>query len=47
MKPEDPEAWILWMNKFFELHKYTYNIKARVAILNLEGKADIWCEYVK
>ena len=34
-KPEDAEAWILGMNKFFELHEYTHNMKARVAIFNL------------
>jgi len=46
-KPQDAEAWILGMNKFFELHKYTDNMKARVAIFNWKGKSEIWSEYVK
>jgi len=35
------------MKKFFELHNYTNNMKARVTIFNLRGKADIWWEDVK
>ena len=46
-KLEDVEAWIIGMNKFFELHEYTDNMKAIVAIFNLKGKADIWWEDVK
>jgi len=46
-KLEDAEAWILGMNKLFELHEYTDNMKARVAIFSLKGKVDIWWEDVK
>jgi len=46
-KREDAKAWILGMNKFFELHEYTNNMKARIVILSLKGKADIWWEDVK
>ena len=46
-KLEDAEAWILGMKKFFELHNYTDNMKARVAILSPRGKVDIWWEDVK
>lgn len=35
------------MKKFFELHDYTENMKAIIAIFNLKGKADIWWEDVK
>jgi len=45
--PEDADAWILGLRKFFELHNYTDNMKVRVAIFNLKGKADIWWEDVK
>jgi len=38
---EDAEAWILGMNKFFELHEYTDNMKSRITIFNLKGKANI------
>jgi len=33
--------------KFFELHDYTKNMKARIAIFGLKRKAEIWWEYVK
>ena len=46
-KPEDAEAWILGMNKFFELHEYTNNMKGRITIFSMRGKAYIWWEYVK
>eukprot|EP00253_Pinus_taeda_P032219 PITA_32219 len=46
-KSEDVEAWILGMNKFFELDEYTYDMKARISIFNLKGKADIWWQDVK
>jgi len=44
---EEAKAWILGMNKFFELHEYTDNMKAIIAIFSLKGKADIWWEDVK
>jgi len=40
-KLEDAEAWLLGMNKFFELHEYTKNMKAEIIIFILKGKADI------
>lgn len=46
-KPEDAEAWILGTNKLFELHEYTDNIKSRINIFSLKGKAHIWWEDVK
>eukprot|EP00253_Pinus_taeda_P005050 PITA_05050 len=46
-KSEDAEAWILGMNKFFEMHEYIDNMKARIRIFSLKGKAGIWWEDVK
>ena len=46
-KLEDAEAWILGMNKFFELHNYTDNMKAKVVIFSIKGKVDIWWEDFK
>jgi len=40
-KPEEAEAWILGMKKFFELHEYIDNMKSRIAILSLKGKEDM------
>eukprot|EP00253_Pinus_taeda_P002202 PITA_02202 len=46
-KPEVAEAWILEINKFFKLHEYIDNMKARIVIFSLKGKADMWWEGVK
>ena len=32
------------MNKFFRLHDYSENMKERISIFNLKGKANIWWE---
>lgn len=44
--PEDLKPWLLGMNKFFELHEYTENMKARIDIFSLKGKVDILWEDV-
>jgi len=46
-KMEDVEDWILGLNKFFELHNYTDNMKAVVVIFSLRDKVDIYWEYLK
>lgn len=46
-KPQDVEAWLLGMRKFFRLHDYLDNMKSRVATFCLKGKANIWWEDVK
>lgn len=46
-KSWDEKSWLLAMNKFFELHEYTENMKASIAIFNLKGKVYIWWEDVK
>lgn len=33
MKSEDAEAWFLGMRKFFRIHNYSKNMKAKVAHL--------------
>jgi len=46
-KPKSAKAWFLGMRKFFTLHDYLENMKARVAIVSLKGKVDIWLEDMK
>lgn len=46
-KPEHVDTWLLVMKKFFELHDYTENIKARITIFSLKGRVSIWWEYVR
>ena len=41
---EDAKDWTLVMRKFFELHDYTNNMKAKITIFNLKGKTYIWWE---
>eukprot|EP00253_Pinus_taeda_P011485 PITA_11485 len=44
---EVAEAWIINMNKYFQLYEYDNNLKARLAIFQLQGKATLWWEEVK
>jgi hypothetical protein len=43
-KGEEAKAWILGMKKYFRVHNYSKNLKSRIAIFNLNGKASIWWE---
>ena len=46
-KSQDPESWLLGMNKLFILHEYLENLKAIIATFSHKGKADIWWEDMK
>jgi hypothetical protein len=46
-KGEEAEAWLLGLKKYFRFHDFSENLKARVATLNLNGKASIWWEDIK
>ena len=44
---QEAEAWLLGIKKYFQVHDYSGNMKARVAIFNLNGRASIWWEHFK
>lgn len=44
---EATEALLINMNKYFQLYELHQNLKAWLAILQLEGKATLWWEEVK
>lgn len=44
---EAVEAWLINMNKYFSLYEYDHNLKVRLAIFQLQGKATLWWEEVK
>jgi len=46
-KGEEAKAWLLSLKKYFRVHNYSKNLKARIAIFNLNGKAFIWWEDLK
>ena len=46
-KGEELEAWLLGLKKYFRVHDFSENMKARVATFNLNGKASILWEYLK
>ena len=46
-KGEEAEAWLLGLNKYFRVHDFSKNLKARVSAFNLNGKAFIWWEDLK
>jgi len=44
---EEAEAWLSGMKKYFQIYNYCGELKARMAIYNLTGKADIWWQDLK
>ena len=44
---QEAEAWPLGMSKYFQVHDYSGNMKARVAIFNMNGRASIWWEQLR
>ena len=44
---EAAEAWLINMNKYFQLYEYDHNLKERLAIFQLQGKVTLWWEEVK
>ena len=46
-KSEETEAWFSRMKKYFEIYNYSYELKEKMTIYNLTGKADIWWKNIK
>ena len=44
---QEAKAWLLGMNKYFQVQDYYGNMKAKVAIFNLTGRASIWWEHFR
>eukprot|EP00253_Pinus_taeda_P017918 PITA_17918 len=44
---EAAEAWLINMNKYFQVYEYDHHLKARLAIFQLQAKATLWWEEVK
>ena len=44
---QEAKAWLLGMRKYFQVHDYSGNMKTRVSIFNLNGRASIWWEHFK
>ena len=41
------EAWLTNMNNYFQVYKYSNNLKAKLAIYQLREKTTLWWEEVK
>jgi hypothetical protein len=44
---EEVEAWLLDIKKYFQIYNYSSNMKVRMTIYNLKGKASIWWQDLK
>ena len=44
---QEAKAWLLGIKKYFQVQDYLGNMKARVAIFNLNGRESIWWEHFK
>ena len=46
-KGEESESWLSGMKKYFQIYNYSNQLKARMTIYNLTGKAYIWWQDLK
>jgi hypothetical protein len=46
-KGEEVEAWLLDINKYFQIYNYSSNMKVRMVIYNLKGKDNLWWQDLK
>jgi hypothetical protein len=46
-KGEEAEAWLLEMNKYFQLHDYPSQIEAKISTYHLQGKTTMWWDQLK
>jgi hypothetical protein len=46
-KGEEVEAWLLEMNKYFQLHNYPSRVETRIATYHLQGKTTMWWDLLK
>ena len=46
-KVEEVESWLSGMKKYFQIYNYSNQLKARMSIYNILGKADIRWQYLK
>ena len=44
---EEGEAWLLDIKKYFQIYNYSNNMKVKMAIYNMKGKASIWWQDLK
>jgi len=44
---EEVEGWMLDIKKHFHIYNYYSNMKVRMAIYDLKGKASIWWQDLK
>jgi len=44
---EEAESWLLDINKYFHIYNYSSNMKVKLVIYNLKGKANIWWKDLK
>jgi hypothetical protein len=43
---QEDETWLLGLQKYFQVHKYTGNMKAKVPIYNMNARASTWWEHL-
>ena len=43
-KGEEVESWLYGMKNYFQIYNYSEELKAKMAIYNLTGKAYLWCK---
>ena len=44
---QEAKAWLLGIKKYFQFQDYSRNMRERVSIFNLNGRASIWWENLR
>jgi hypothetical protein len=46
-REDDVESWFLGLRRYFQLHKYSSNLEARIPTYHLYGKVVMWWDQLK
>ena len=46
-REDDVEAWLLGLQRYFQLHNYSSNLEDRIATYHLHGKDAVWWDQLK
>jgi hypothetical protein len=46
-REDDVEAWLLGLQRYFQLHNYSSNLEARIATYHLHEKVAMWLDQMK
>jgi DNA-binding SARP family transcriptional activator len=46
-REDDVDAWFLGLRRYFQLHKYSSNLEAKISTYQLHGKVAMWWDQLE